>query len=447
MANPDVGGFAIANGVDRGIGTTVPFSPYVPGSGATGVVGTAPPPGSVMVTTGAAAGILMEEDPDSPTIERGTQCTCQHRFTYTNYEDAVNAWAVLGMGTILIDSAGNIWRLLTCSIQSEVGGKCKLITVSESVSFDLPPDEFQVNSVDLGIDIIKHPRYFPNLYPTTAEFGTVVGQVKSSIIMAIQAYRDAPFFPAQNNVFGWLNGYIQTLQVSSFSSSNLKLYVPNPNYNPALPLVPDTNTQTLDSDGSGGITSPTPPPVATTASPSPNDASIPVSVASSVIEATASVALAMAAAQEIISKLWRMEDSPYAAGVEVKYSFYSFLPPLFNLGSYLEDPDFIVPDYFMKPDRALTELPPRGGMSYPVAGDDNIFQYNAISNPQDFSDTGLVTGETVISWLRKADEVVWERGLCKMTYTWVGSAIGYFDPQIYGASSRPSVPSDYQTFA
>jgi hypothetical protein len=431
--------FAITNGIDRGIGTTVPLSPYDPGSTGTGVVGTAPPAGSVLVTTGAATGILMQEDPDSPTIERGTQCTCQHRFTYTTYEDAVNAWAILGMGTILEDSAGNIWRLLTCSIQSEAGGKCKLITVSESVSFDLPPDEFQVNSVDLGIDIIKHPRYFPNLYPTTDEFSTIVGQVKSSIIRAIQAYRDAPFFPSAPNLQGFLIGYIQNLSVSSLTTNNIQMTLPNPNFNPNLPVVQDTNIQ----DGSGAIF---PPPAATTASPSPNDPSIPVSVTAAFVASQPSIQLAMAAAQEIISKLWRMEDSPYAAGVEVKYSFYSFLPPLFNLGSYLEDPDFIVPDYFLKPDRALTELPPRGGISYPVAGDDNVFQYNKNINPQDFSSTGNPSGVTQISWLRKADEVVWERGLCKITYTWVGSAIGYFDPQLYGATNRPSVPSDYQTF-
>jgi len=153
-----------------------------------------------------------------------------------------------------------------------------------------------------------------------------------------------------------------------------------------------------------------------------------------------------------------MEDSPYAAGVEIKYSFYSFLPPLFNLGSYSEDPTLIVPDYFMKPSRPLTELPPRGGVAEGLATDSNdIFgaalisgknsSFNAYINPQCFSSTGINSGATNISWLRKADENQWERGLCKTTYTWVGSAIGYFDLQLYGATARPSVPSDYQTFA
>src|SRR6185312_154023 len=118
-----------------------------------------------------------------------------------------------------------------------------------------------------------------------------------------------------------------------------------------------------------------------------------------------------------------------------------------NLGSFLEDPDFIVPNYFLQPDRPLTELPPRGGITFPVAGDNNIFVANAATNPQDFSSDGTVTGTTKISWLRKADEIQYERTWFKITYTWVGSAIGYFDSQLYGATARPTVPSDYQTFS
>ena len=440
--------FALTWGFDRGIGLTVPLSPY--GSGGTGVVGTAPPDGSVLITDVSGNPVAtLQEDVDSPTIERGTQATAQHRFTLS-YTQALTLINVIGMGLIVQDSgtigAPTIWRVLTCSIQSKAGGMATLTTVSESVSFDTPPDEFQVNTVDLGIDIIKHPRYFPNLYPTTAEFGTVIGQIKSQIINAILAYRDAPFFPSTTQLTGFLNGFVQNTCIGSLQSQNVQYAVPNPNFNSDLPVVQDTNIQALTATG-GGISSPKPPAKATTANPSPNCPVIPVSVSSSVSAQCPSVALALAAAQEIISKLWRQEDSPYLSGIEMKWSQYYFLPPYFNLGSYLEDPTYIVPNYFLQPDRPVTELPPRSGIAYPVAGSNNIFQLNAAVNPQDFSSTGLSTGATQFSWLRKADEIQYERTWFKITYTWVGSAIGYFDPQLYGASARPQYPSDYQTFA
>jgi len=429
--------FALAWGFNRAVGTTVPLSPY--GSGGTAVVGTAPPLGSVIISdTNGGGTITLQEDADSPTIERGIQCTCQHKFTL-DYDEGLSLLSVIGMGTIVQDSFGNIWRVLTCSLQSESGGRGKLITVSESVSFDLPPDEFQINSVDLGIDIIKHPRYFGNLYPTNSELGTFVGQIKETIIRAIQTYRDSPFFPTANTLNGLLNGFVQNIQTSSLGNGAFVITVPNINFQPQFDYKQDTTIQ----DGTGAII----PPTAAAANGDVNDPTIPVSVSSALISGSASVQLALAAAQEIITKLWRMEDSPYFPGVEVKYSFYSFLPPYFNLGSYLEDPDYIVPNYFMQPDRPLTELPPRGGFGYPVAGTDNVFQLNASANPQDFSDDGTPYGNTSISWLRKSDEQVWERGLCKTTLTWVGSGLGFFDPQLYGAYNRPTVPSDYQTFA
>jgi hypothetical protein len=428
--------FALTWGFDRAIGLTVPLSPY--GTGGTGVVGTAPPAGSVIISdVSGTTQITLQEDTDSPTIERGVQCTAQHKFS-GSYDDINTLVNMIGMGLIVIDSNNFIWRVLTCTSQSMDATGGKLITVSESLSFDTPPDEFQVNTVDLGIDIIKHPRYFPNLYPTTDEFGTFVGQVKEAIIRAIQAYRDTPFFPSASNLYGLLNGQIQNIQVSSLANGGWIISVPNPNFNPKINYQEDTTIQ----DGNGVVT---PPPKAT-ANGQVNDQSIPVSVDATALD-DPSIQLARAAAQEIITKLWRMEDSPYIAGIELKWSQYFFLPPLFNLGSFLEDPTFIVPDYFLQPDRPITELPPRGGISYPVAGDDNIFKFNAQANPQDYSSNGNSDGATVISWLRKADEIQYERTWFKITATWVGSAIGYFDTQLYGRFNRPSSPSDYQTFS
>ncbi len=433
--------FALTWGYDRAIGTTVPNSPY--GSGGFTTLGTPPPVGSVLITdTSGTTIITLQEDSNSPTIERGIQCTAQHRFTM-GYSNAVGLSENLPMGTIIQDSAGNIWRLLTSTIESLSAERATLITVSESVSFDTPPDEFQVNTVDLGIDIIKHPRYFPNLYPTVDELGTLTGQIKETIIRAIQTYRDSPFFPTASTLYGLVNGQVQNIITGGIGNGTFVITIPNTNYAPQFDYVQDTDIQ----DGSGAITI---PPVAT-ANGQKNDPTIPISVNATTINAfydADSVNLAVAAAQEIITKLWRQEDSPYMAGVEIKWSQYFFLPQLFNLGSYLEDPTLIVPDYFLQPDRPLSELPPRGTSPIvPAPVDDNIFIGNAATNPQDYSDDGTAGGKTSISWLRKADEENWERGIVKITYTWVGSAIGYFDQQIYGATERPTVPTDYQTFS
>ena len=428
--------FILPCGFNRGDGVTVlPASPY--GSAGSGIVGTPIPAGCCIITSNSGSLITLEEMPDSPTIERGTQCTAQHRFK-CSYQDGLNLLAAIGMGTIVQDSFGNIWRVLTCSLQSMEGTAAVLGTVSESVSFDVPPDEFQCNSVDLGIDIIKHPRYFPNLYPTNAELGTFVGQVKEAIIRAIQSYRDSPFFPSASNLYGLLNGQVQNIQTSSLSNGTWIIAVPNVNFQPQFDFVADTVIQ----DGTGVVV----PLPAAIANGQVNDPSIHVSVNANAL-ANPSIQLARAAAQEIITKLWRMEDSPYLAGVELKWTQYYFLPPILNLGSYLEDPDYVVPNYFLQPDRPIGELPPRGGISYPTAGSDNIFQYNASANPQDYSSDGTKYGETQISWLRKGDEISYERTWFKITYTWVGSAIGYWDFQLYGASNRPTVPSDYTTFS
>jgi len=432
-------GFPLTWGYDKGEGITVPLSPY--GTGGTGVVGTAPPAGSVVISDVNGGTITLQEDSDSPTVERGVQATAQHKFTM-GYTQAVNLGANLPMGTIIQDSSGNIWRLLTSTVQAQEGTKGKLITVSESVSFDTPPDEFQVNTVDLGIDIIKHPRYFPNLYPTQSELGTLTGQIKETIIRAIQTYRDSPFFPTASTLTGLINGQVQNIVTGGLGNGTFVITIKNPNYQPQFNYVQDA----LIRDGAAAITY-TP---AAVANGDTNDTVIAISVNSSTVNGfynQASVALAVAAAQEIITKLWRMEDSPYMAGIEVKWGQYFFLPPLFDLGSYLSDPTLIVPNYFLQPDRPITELPPRGGITYPPAGSDNIFQANALINPQDYSSNGATNGNTQISWLRKADEIEYQRTWFKITRTWVGSAIGYFDLQLYGATNRPTSPTDYQTFS
>ena len=439
--------FLLSWGFDRGLGDLdLPYNPV--GSGGHGRVGTPIPFGHCVIHANGGNLITLEEMPDSPTIERGTQCTAHHRFKCSYYDGTILLGAI-SMGTIVEDYSKYLWRVLTCTLQSMEGTAAVLSTVSESISFDVPPDEFQCNSVDLGIDIIKHPRYFPNIYPTDGEMGTFTGQVKEAIIRSIQTYRDSPFFPTAANLYGLVNGQVQNLQVAALKNGSWVITVPNVNYKPQLDYVADLTVQ----DGNGVIT----PPIVAVGSgtgseiqahvpPFTNDPTIPVSINAKKLN-NPSILLALAAAQEIISKLWRMEDSPYVAGIELKWTQYYFLPPLLNLGSFIEDPTLIVPNYFLQPDHVLTELPPRSGLVYPPADRDNIFKYNAAANPQDYSNDGTSRGLTQISWLRKGDEITYERTWFKITYTWIGSAVGYWDLQIYGASERPKYPQDYLQFA
>lgn len=428
-------------GFDRGDGVTnLPAFPL--GSPGSGTFGTPTPANSQYVDTTPQFLAGGDPQPDSPTIERSEQATFVHKEKMT-WSNGLAYISVLSRGTVVVDSVGNIYRLLSATLQHDsIGGDFGVLTtVCESVSFDVPPDEFQVNTVDLGVDIIKHPRYFGNLYPTAAELGTTTGKIKESIIRAIQTYRDSPFFPTADNLTGLFNGLVHNLTTANLSGGKFTFTFPNANYQPQFNYKQDTNIQDITSTGI-----PTYPPAAT-ANGQTNDPTVPVSIQATSYTSANSILLALAAAQEIITKIWRMEDTPYLAGIEVKWSQYYFLPPIFNLGSYLEDPTFIIPNYFMQPDRALGELPPRQGISFPVAGADNIFKLNASINPQDFSNTGLSNGVTNISWLRKADELDQQRTWFKITHTWIGSPIGYWDLQLYGATARPSQPSDYVTFS
>lgn len=427
--------FRLTWGWDRALGKTVPDGPL--GTLSSGPIGTAAPPGALIITTASGYTSYAEELPESPTVERGQQATARHAFRMP-YANAVAMHIEIGMGTMIQDGGGNLWRVVTSTTESMEGEWGIFSTVSESVSFDSPPDEFQVVPSDMGIDIIKHPRYFPNLYPTAAELGTYVGQIKESIIRGIQTYRDSPFFPTANNVTSFINGFVQDKMVAGLKTGKIVIAYPNPNFTPQFDYKADTDIQYLNT----GLTF---PPVAT-ANGQKNDHFIPVGVDTNTYQ-FASVQLAMAAASEIITKLWRMEDSPYIPSIMLRWTSYFFLPTFVNLGSYLEDPMLIIPDYFTNPEHPISELPPRSGLTYPFAGPHNLFALNAQNNPQDYSSTGDLRGQTNMSCLRQADEVNWQRGLCGLTRSWICSVIGTFDPQIYGATVRPTRPSDYVTFS
>jgi len=385
-------------GFDRADGTTLlPLQPWngsfsIPIGVATR--GKATPAAAVKTQSWAGNFQPIDEQADSPEIERAEQATFSHRVTMPWITAIQNYLPFMGRGTFTQDKYGNVWRILSSKVQHTKGDdSCVLSYVAESISFDSPPDEFQCLTTELGIDIIKHPRYFYALYPTQADYSTwcgdpnnpniTVAQVKQGIIIAIQTYRDAPF-PVQTQTIPYINPVQSNIiaQLTNFIVSAI-----------------DTSTKATTS----------------------------VNVAFS-----PSCLLALAAGSEIIGKLWNQEDTPYMVGFQITWSQYYFSPPFINGGAYIESPIGIVPAYFLSPSQNYSNT---------------IFDDLAQQNPQCFSADGTSSGAVNISWLRQADEIDYQRTWFKITRKWIGSAIGAWDAQLFSQFNRPSTPSDYQPFA
>ena len=418
----------------------------------TQTVGTANPTGAVQVSAkgyngtvvwnvGNSTGIQVEELPDSPELERAEQATCTKRFRMP-YIQAQGFLAGLGRGTILQDNESNQIRVLSASVKREKPNMAILTIVAEGLSFDTPPDEFECQTVDLGIDILKHPRYFYALMPNPAVDSVPVQQVKQAIIRAIQAYRDSPTVPPNATTLGAIlnMGDIHLTISSGFTLGKFNYNIPNPNFNSSFPPNPITDLTINDA------------PAKATSTAMPNPQNLTVSFDQTVNDPTGSVAMALAAAQEIVQKLWRMEDNPPVVGVQITHSVFYYRPDGgtavkgLNPGSYVEDPitQGNLPDYFYSTDSPPTTNP-----------NTTIFAGMYQINPQCYSSNGkVVGGSTNISWLRKSDNIQYERTWFKITRTWIGGAIGQWDQDIfqgYGGipsvgtrhSGRPQVPSDY----
>lgn len=402
VPNNEIQSAGIRSGLDRNDGTNG--------------FGTASTAGLIVINYASGGttinSIKVEEMPDSPTIERAEQCTVTHRYL-TSYRNALNLVAIYGRGALVVDSGANYYRVLSSSVQFGYAGTKTMFTViCESISFDVPPDEFTINPVKLNLDIMKHPRYFYALMPTN-QIPNYTGpqdtnsqiNAKQAIIRAIQAYRENPSIPTSAN----LNGMISLLHdnvLCGVVSGNFVVAKPNPAFNPnAVATGPD----------------------AIGATPSANPAQIYVAVQQSVSDPNSKIAFAMYAAQEIIGKLWRMEDSPLVNGVEITHTDYWFRPPLLDLGGYIQDPVAAgLPDYFYS-----TAYPPNPAFT--------IFDGLSQFNPQCYSRTGLYNGGTSISWLRDADTFEYQRTWFRRTRKWLGAPLGSWDTDLYQTGNRPQL--------
>lgn len=368
-----------------------PPSPIIAGfdraDGIGGRVGTPTPAYALKVT--AVGGVTtindipFEEEPDSPELERAEQATFTHRFRLS-WAEALNRIAFIGRGSILKDSFGNIFFVLSVRVQRQAGGWATFVVTSEAKSFDSPPDEFTCDPVELGLNIIKHPRYFRAFIGSGP--GSDTEAKNQMVIRLLQEYFENPNFQFRNALL-WM------LQESASTEDGVPSDFQPPYYEFSKVEWKNTNAR------------------------------------------VAGTAMAKAAAMEIIMKYWRGEETPYVVGYQITHSQYFFIPPPIIPGGFIENPLTEaapqLPDYFWS-----RVFPPKSNAT--------IFDYFASSNPQCYSSNGLRGGPLNISWLRKADQLEYQRTWFKRTRTWIGSAIGYWDPDIYTQDNGPQSASDYR---
>lgn len=351
--------------------------------GLSGRLGTATPAHAIQVITADGSGVIpIEELEDSPEIERAEQGTITHRYRM-NWNEAKTRITFYGRGTVLVDGGGNVTKVLSAKIQHEKPDNAIMTIVAESLSFDTPPDTFSIVEVELGVNIIKYPRYFYALKgaTTTEELlnQDVIRNLQNYFENVTPQYRDALTFQL-NKSFG---------NPGTISGGN---------------IVHAADIVTALADG----TSVTITPIAGTD-------------------------LAKAAALEVIQKYWRNEENPYIVGYEITWSSYYFRPPYLNPGGYTENPITeavpALPDYFWSPD-----FPPSAA---------TIFDQLTTINPQNYSSTGVRGGPLLMSWLRKADREEEQRTWFKIDRRWIGSPVGFWDEDLYNSDNRPLVASDY----
>lgn len=328
------------------------------------------------------ANVPTEEFPDSPEIERAEQATFTHRYRMS-WNNALTHLATIGRGKIETDSYGNVTKVLSCSVKRVNPGVAELTKVSEAVSFDAPPDQFQITPVELGVNIIKHPRYFYAFLGTGQ--GSATEQKNQMVIRLLQDY-------FANTSAAYRDALIRLLKCSYNHEGN------------ATDTKPDWK----------------------------NGAWTPNIKVAGTNEAKA-------AAVEIIMKWWRGEETPYIIGYQMVWAAYYFRPQPLNPGGYVESPLLAtpqLPEYFYAVDLA--------GIGVYT---NTIFDLIAAYNPQCYSSTGKKMGDPNISWLRKADEIEYERTWFKVVRTWLGAPVGHWDEQLFNQYDRPSTAAHYMQVA
>ena len=355
--------------------------------------------GSVIVTSGWGDGIdnlPLEELDDSPAIERSEQATFTHRYRMP-WDKCMDEISSLHRGLVRIDANDDVFVLLSANAQWQKPGIGVLTTVEECKTLDVPPHEIEVTPVELGLNIIKHPRYLWAFLGTG--MGSVTEQQNQMVIRLLQDY-------FENASAAYRDALTKLLK----DSMGYNPVSPNPVYSPQ-------------------------PPVPATASPTgytwPSSAKVIGTDA------------AKAAALEIIQKYWRGEETPSVYGWQITWSAYYWQPQYLHPGGIVEDPM----------SQAVPELPsffwqladtndPEG-----LDGGETIFSDFPWLNPQCYAQDGTFGGPMLISWRREPDQVSFNRTWYRVQRRWIGAPYGHWDTDLYSQLEGPQQASDYRTTA
>lgn len=338
----------------------------------------------------AGATVPIEETPDSPTLERAEQFTAVHRYTMS-WTAAVAKLATLPRGTLYYaavdgahdpfvgdDGAASIFKVLSAKITHAPGNTAVLEITSEALNIDVPPDQFNISAIELGVNILKHPRYFYALYGMSRDTGVVAldtYKLNQQVIRALQQYFDNPSLTNRN-------------------------------------AIADLISQALDQPGEVN-----------------RDGDVIPGVVGDVTYLTGTK-FAKQAALEILQKYWLGIENPYIVGWQIVYTTYWWRPPALHPGGIIQEPYYTVDEQFLWKDFG------EGVESV----DDTIFWNMKNINPACYSSTGKAEAgaKTRISWLRKADTLTFERTFYRLESTWIGSPVGFWDKDIFRSGNAPA---------
>ena len=127
------------------------------------------------------------EMPNSPSIEKSEQATIAHKFVM-DWGTGKTLLSAISRGSILTDSFGNVSRVLSNRIDYLKGDYCQQSVTAEGVSFNIPPDEFDIEVLEFNPALQKHPRYAGLNQAGTSPGGTkyAAWQLVAIILQAVQ---------------------------------------------------------------------------------------------------------------------------------------------------------------------------------------------------------------------------------------------------------------------
>ena len=164
MGNTSIPALGPASIFDRADGTSANLGGVATATGPVnkgGAIGINTANGNTPGTAGYVQ--FWQETSDSPEIESGEQSTIVHKF-YCDYYTAQVFMIMYPRGTYLTDQFGNTSRVLSSRITpvSKAGFQAVLFTLTSEGQYPLfpnPPDEFDIETVELNPALEKHPRY------------------------------------------------------------------------------------------------------------------------------------------------------------------------------------------------------------------------------------------------------------------------------------------------